>query len=74
MNPLTRREVLDVEEDLDQVEVAAKFLDDLARQVASDEEKRWCRDAAQSFHLAACQGKQTRGLSGEDNRLEFALE
>ena len=38
MNPLTRREALDLE-GLDQLEVAAQFLDDLARQVASDEDR-----------------------------------
>ena len=60
MNPLIPREVLDLEEDLDQLEVVAQFLDDLAGQVASDKEKRCCQDAARGFHLAACQGKQTR--------------
>jgi hypothetical protein len=58
MSPLTPRKAPDLEQGWDQLEVTAEFLDDLATRVATDQEKRYCLDAARDFHDAARQHKQ----------------
>ena len=70
MNSFTRKVGSAPEEDLDQLEETAQFLEDLSTRVATDGQRRSCLDAARDFELAARRRKPERvGSDGSRHSL-----